>query len=98
VNSFSLLHDRIGCWPHLQTVDMSGKACRDKYFSLIRTFVNCGCEKFYNIGYRGRTRAFVTGWTRLESLARDKRSSFSREGVNYGRKIFYNIGHRSQIM
>jgi hypothetical protein len=30
------------------------KACQNKHSSLLRTFVNYGCKKFYNIGARAR--------------------------------------------
>jgi hypothetical protein len=40
----------VGSRPYPQKLDLGGKACQDKHSSLLRTFVNYGRKKFYNIG------------------------------------------------
>ncbi len=33
-------------WPYYQTLDLAGKACQGKHFSLLQTFVNHGLKCF----------------------------------------------------
>ncbi len=87
------------------------RAARDKNSSLLRTFINYSCKKFYDYGPRGQfnktffvrdLQIFVLSQsvcqTRLENLTNDKHSSLLQKYVIYVRKKFYNIGPRHHVV
>jgi len=52
METFQVLHSRIGFWPYPQTLDRAGNACQGQTLSLLWKVVNYVRKKFYEIDFQ----------------------------------------------
>jgi len=62
------------------------KLARDKHSSLLRTFVNYGHKKFYNVEPRPRIEPYTVCPQTLDYSVNDKLCRLTRYDINYDRK------------